>query len=113
MGNNLRQKMPVSERAKQFMPFAALKGFPEALAQVEQAHTATAKKELSEEMAAELNTSLLSLHPGCQAATRDYKAGHEQQITGIVTKLDATFRYLLVDGTLRIAFDDLLQVERV
>ena len=36
--------MPVSERAKQFMPFAALKGLPEALAQVEQAHTATAKK---------------------------------------------------------------------
>lgn len=113
MGNNLRQKMPVSERAKQFMPFAALKGFPEALAQIEQAHTATAKKELSEEMAAELNDSLLSLHLGCQAAIRYYKAGHEHQITGIVTKLDATFRYLLVDGTLRIAFDDLLQVEKM
>ncbi len=113
MGNNLRQKMPVSERAKQFMPFAALKGLPEALAQVEQAHTATAQKELSEEMAAELNNSLLSLHPGCQATIRYYKAGHEQQITGIVTKLDTTFQYLLVDGTLRIAFNDLLQVEKM
>lgn len=113
MGNNLRQKMPVSERAKQFMPFAALKGFPEALAQVEQAHTATTKKDLSEEMAAELNASLLSLQPGCQAAIRYYKTGHEQQITGIVTKLDVTFRYLLMDSTLRIAFDDLLQVKKV
>ena len=42
-------------------------------------------------MAAELNASLLSLHPGCQAIIRYHKTGHEQQITGVVTKLDATF----------------------
>lgn len=29
------QPMPVAERAKQFLPFAALKGFEEALARVE------------------------------------------------------------------------------
>ena len=62
MGINLRQKMPVSERAKQFMPFAALKGLPEALTQMEREHNAKSKKELSEEMAADLNRSLLSLH---------------------------------------------------
>lgn len=31
MASKPRAKMPVSERAKQFMPFAALKGLPEAL----------------------------------------------------------------------------------
>lgn len=31
MASRIREKMPVSERAKQFMPFAALKGLPEAL----------------------------------------------------------------------------------
>lgn len=113
MGINLRQKMPVSERAKQFMPFAALKGLPEALTQTERAHAAKTKKELSEEMAAELNNSLLSLQRGCQAAICYYKAGHEHQITGNVTKPDATFRYLLVDGTLRIAFDDLVWIEKM
>ncbi len=30
-----RNKMPASERAKQFMPFSALKGLPEALARAE------------------------------------------------------------------------------
>jgi len=104
--------MPVSERAKQFMPFAALKGLPEALAQIERAHTATSKKELSEEMAADLNHNLLSLYPGQQATIYYYQAGHEQQITGTVTKIDSTFRYLLLDGKLRIAFDDLLHVEK-
>lgn len=113
MGINLRQKMPVSERAKQFMPFAALKGLPEALTHMEREHHAKSKKELSEEMAADLNRSLLSLHSGCQATICYYKAGHEQQITGSVTKLDATFRYLLMDGSLQIAFDDLLRVEKV
>jgi len=103
--------MPIAERAKQFMPFAALKGLPEALAQVEWSHTATSKKELSEEMAVDLNHSLLSLYPGQQATIRYYKAGHEQQITGMVTKIDTTFRYLLVDDNLKIAFADLLQVE--
>lgn len=32
MANKPRNKMPIEERAKQFMPFAALKGLPEALA---------------------------------------------------------------------------------
>ena len=113
MANKPRQKMPVAERAKQFMPFAALKGLPEALTQAERAHTARTKKEFSEEMAADLNRSLLSLNLGSQATICYYKAGHEQQITGSVTKLDATFRYLLMDGSLQIAFDDLLRVEKV
>lgn len=113
MENNLRQKMPISERAKQFMPFAALKGLPEALTHMEREHNAKSKKELSEEMAADLNRSLLSLSLGCQATICYYKAGHEHQITGSVTKLDATFRYLLVDGTLRIAFDDLVWIEKM
>jgi len=104
--------MPISERAKQFMPFAALKGLPEALAQIERAHTAISKKELSEEMAADSNHNLLSLCPGQKTTIHYYKAGHEQQITGIVTKIDSTFRYLLLDGSLRITFDDLLQLER-
>ncbi len=34
--NSKRPKMPVSERAKQFMPFAALSGLPEALRKVEE-----------------------------------------------------------------------------
>ncbi len=32
MGSKPKNKMPIADRAKQFMPFAALKGLPEALA---------------------------------------------------------------------------------
>ena len=35
MANKIRAKMDISNRAKQFMPFAALKGLPEALAEKE------------------------------------------------------------------------------
>ena len=85
------------------MSIYCTKGFPEALAQVEQAHTATAKKELSEEMAAELNASLLSLHPGCQAIIRYHKTGHEQQITGVVTKNELQYPQAVYSCSLSIA----------
>ena len=35
MNSQKRRKMPVEDRAKQFMPFDALKGFREALAEKE------------------------------------------------------------------------------
>ena len=36
MGHKPAHPMPIEERAKQFMPFAALKGLPEALKAVEE-----------------------------------------------------------------------------
>ena len=50
-----KHKMPVEDRAKQFMPFAALKGLPDALAARER--IIVPKTELSEEMAQELDAS--------------------------------------------------------
>lgn len=41
MASKPRNKMPIEERAKQFMPFAALKGLPEALAAKENLITAS------------------------------------------------------------------------
>lgn len=41
MANKPKHKMPIEERAKQFMPFAALKGLPEALAAREKTVTET------------------------------------------------------------------------
>ena len=53
-----RGKMERSERAKQFMPFAALKGFEELLAEKEK--MIVQKIELSEERKAELDDSVAS-----------------------------------------------------
>jgi len=44
---NKRVKMDISNRAKQFMPFAALKGLPEALAEKERQREEELKQEKS------------------------------------------------------------------
>ena len=51
MASKPKHKMPIEDRAKQFMPFAALKGLPDALAAKEK--ITVPKVELSEEMAEE------------------------------------------------------------
>lgn len=45
MAANKRVKMDISNRAKQFMPFAALKGLPEALAEKEKLREEELKQE--------------------------------------------------------------------
>ena len=60
--NNTHGNMPPSLRAKQFSPFAALKGLDEALAEKERIRVE--KRLLSEERLSELNDKLLSLTVG-------------------------------------------------
>ena len=48
MASKPKNKMPIDERAKQFMPFAALRGLPDALAAKEK--ILVPKMELSPEM---------------------------------------------------------------
>ena len=56
MASKPKHKMPIEDRAKQFMPFAALKGLPEALAAKEK--DTVPKIELSGEMAEELDQKM-------------------------------------------------------
>ena len=56
MANKPKQKMPIADRAKQFMPFSALKGLEEALKTKER--QIVDKKELSEELSRELSRNL-------------------------------------------------------
>lgn len=100
--------MPVSERAKQFMPFAAVKGLTVALAKKEK--ICASKVELSEEMSAELNQKLNTLQKGTNVFVTYYCDGEYLKITGIVTKPDMQNRTLRVDDT-KISFDDLLGVD--
>ena len=52
--NKIRAKMPVEQRAKQFMPFAAVTGLDEAIKRVELEFEMRDRRELSEESLAEL-----------------------------------------------------------
>ena len=86
--------MPVSQRAKQFMPFAALDGLEEALAQKERELTQVSKITLSADMLEELNAMLNSLHKN-QEISITYSIKHTYQIIiGKVCEIDFVCQFL-------------------
>ena len=80
--------MPVSERAKQFSPFAALKGLSEALAKKER--VPVLRREISDDQAEQINRTLLSLRRGeiVTAVWYDETQQDYIQMTGIVSEVD-------------------------
>lgn len=108
MANKPKQKMPIEERAKQFMPFAALRGLPDALAAKEKVFVP--KIELSPEMEEELDRQMHLLKKGQMATVAYFEKGEYIKITGLVARIDETSRLLQIVNT-KIRFEDILQVE--
>lgn len=103
MENN-RSKMDRGTRAKQFMPFDALKGFREALTEKER--IIVPKRDLSEEQKDELEQKIKQLKKK-EIITVEYFNNREYvQVTGVVTRIDEVNRTLDVVNT-RIAFCDI------
>lgn len=101
--------MPRSKRAAQFAMFDALKGLREAIAAKER--YPEPRKSLGVDAAEELNQALAGLEKG-QLATLVFYNEPEQaykQLTGLVSKIDPTWRYVQVGAT-SIQFSDLYQV---
>lgn len=95
----VRAPMPRSRRAKQFMPFDALRGLKEAIAAKER--VIEPRRYPSEDAIAEINEKLLGLHKG-QIVTVVYYGIYEQiylQLTGPVTKIDPYWHHLQVGNT--------------
>lgn len=107
MGSKPKNKMPIEERAKQFMPFAALKGLPDALAAKEK--ITVPKIELSEEMAETLDRAMHGLAKGRIASVVYFHKGEYVKITGLVARIDESGRLLQIVNT-KICFDDILEV---
>lgn len=103
----IRAKMAREERAKQFMPFAALKGYPEALKRKER--IVVAKVELSEDYALELDQKLRQVRKMDVVTVVYFYKGEYLKVTGVVSRIDLTARILKVVQT-RIPFDDILDV---
>lgn len=107
MASKPKHKMPIEDRAKQFMPFAALKGLPDALAAKEK--ITVPKMELSEEMAEELNRKMHALFKGRIAAVVYFHKDEYIKITGMVARIDETSRLLQIVNT-KIPFNDILGI---
>lgn len=107
MASRPKHKMPIEDRAKQFMPFAALKGLPDALAAKEK--ITVPKVELSEEMAEELDRKMHGLAKGRITSVVYFHKDEYIKTTGMVARIDETSRLLQIVNT-KIPFDDILEI---
>ena len=105
--NKTRAKMPPEARAKQFMPFAALKGFEEALSLQE--NTKQQKAALDEEEIEKINRQLNRLTVGDEAKLVYFYAGRYTPLNGTVKQIDAHRQFLELDDK-RVYFDDILKI---
>ena len=105
-----KSKMSVSERAKIFAPFDALKGFREMLKEEERVKEA--KKELSQDMIDDLDNVLNSLKLGMmiEVIFYDFKEESYKSLIGVFTKIDTVYKKLVV-VKIRISVDDILSVK--
>lgn len=104
-----RGHMSREERAKQFMPFAALKGYPEALRKKEK--IAVSKMELSEEYQEELNRKLHQIRKNDIVTAVYFHKGEYLQKKGVVSRIDTTARVIQIVNT-KIYMDDLYDIEK-
>ena len=100
-------RMSQLDRAKQFAPFSALKGFEDAikLRERERFHEVI----LAEDAQAELNLTLMQIERGDTVTAVYYCNSEYLTVTGTVTKIDITQRRIQIDET-RIPIDKLLEI---
>ena len=102
--------MSKAERAKQFMPFAALHGFDETIRKKETIKTV--KRELSEEESERLNEIVLHLKKGDMIKAEYYSADGYAAVEGAVTEINLQYRYLRIVKK-AISFDDLNDIKEL
>lgn len=105
----VRVKMSREDRAKQFMPFAALKGYPDALRRKEK--IVVERQELSDEYKEELDYQLRKIQKNDMVTVVYYCKGEYLKVTGMVSRIDETARVLKIVNT-RISFEDLYEISR-
>ena len=114
-----RPQMPMSDRAAQFAPFAALTGYDSAIK--ETGRLTGERIELDEEALNDLNTKYQLLMDALDEEPEveityfkpdERKAGGEYvSVTGTVKKVDTFERWIIMQGGMKIPMDDVLNME--
>ncbi len=107
MGSSVRPKMSRQDRAKQFMPFAALKGYEEELKKREK--IVVPRIELSEERKEELDQQFAKLKKKDIVTAIYFCKGEYLKVTGMISRIDADARLLVIVST-KIPFEDLYEI---
>lgn len=104
--------MTVENRAKQFAPFAALKGYEEELYFQERELTYEARREISEDVARSINESLNIIQIGEKIAVTHYHGCRYVKTTGRISQICPEKSFLKVDGRM-IRFVDIYRIETI
>lgn len=105
-----RAKMDRAQRAKQFMPFAALKGYEDALRAKEK--VVVSKQELTEEQEEELNRQLLQIQKRDMITVVYFEKDEYLKVTGMVSRIDRSAQILQVVNT-KIEFANIAEIYQV
>ena len=99
-----------TERAKQFMPFDALKGLQEELRIREERRTRVKKIELSEERMDEISSTLAKVERYAKVSVQFYHNGHYLKIESEVSEINSIYRFIKLGDT-KIYFDDIYSID--
>lgn len=83
-----KPRMSVSNRAKLFSPFAALRGYDNELLAEGRDHMKQDRTEISEEQKGKLSASLQQLQKGMAVTVRYFSDGYYEDITGQIESID-------------------------
>lgn len=109
-GGNLEasgRPQPQVDRARQFMPFAALKGYYDLLRTREV--VPEPRHELTEEEAAALSAKMAQVRPRMLVTVTHYQDGGYRETCGLVSAIDVAARVLTVVKQ-AIRFDDIRDI---
>lgn len=104
------EKLSKMERAKQFAPFASLRGYGEIIRNKER--SPMEKRELTDEELTELNEIVSKLKKGDMIEAVYYSVDRYKDIQGVITAIDKVMRYITIVKT-TIPFDDLLSIKEI
>lgn len=98
------------ERARQFLPFDALKGFKESLEKTER--LLENKKTLAIDSEEELNNKFLTLSVGSRVLVKFYYQFEYIEAYGTVKKIDTIYKNLYLSNS-KISFDDIIDIKKI
>lgn len=109
MGKRPPHKMPLSQRAKQFAPFDALKGFNSAIKDMESKTDEVEKITLSEDQLQQLDEILVSLKKGNEVTVRYYRNRRYVNIKGFFDRYDEYDRTIIISNQ-KLKMDDIAEI---
>lgn len=114
-------RMPMSNRAKIFSPFAALRGYENEIASEGRDHLKGNRIELSEEGKQALNQTISQLWKGQEITIKYFTDGYYENVAGVLDAVDVINKELriytgFINDTGKelptiIAFEDIIEIE--